>query len=394
METNQADNIPATSPGSSSANITSCQQHDGDTGPTASTSNVLPAETSSITRVGGESSDVNGVAENATSAMDGVGSNHAPSAEMQKRTSRKRKWCSSSTNSGERSPLPGSPLTSESEDEFDIEGHDVSQIENDVLTGMLGDGSRPSMNIDLFCEGKPRRKIKDAVSDEPGPFEYTSTLHEYEDDGRVTAKTRRGRSESPENIDQVDDEPSRPDLSDSDRPSYLLDLLKQVTKMLMSLGQEGDETVLCVELVNTCAEEERENEDDVAAKPMQDKDGTTIAPQLKQDEDDVTIVPTEPSMPKKKGKMKRPGPKSSKVISSCDDSNDAIFLERLRQLDELDEPEPKQFKEIGDKLKVSRTVWDRLFKYQKEGVVWLSELHEEYVGGILADEMGLGKTVQ
>ncbi|EYC44096.1 hypothetical protein Y032_0472g2065 [Ancylostoma ceylanicum] len=34
------------------------------------------------------------------------------------------------------------------------------------------------------------------------------------------------------------------------------------------------------------------------------------------------------------------------------------------------------------------------FRYQKKGVVWLSGLHEQYVGGILADEMGLGKTVQ
>ncbi|KAK6043380.1 protein, SNF2 family [Cooperia oncophora] len=291
--------------------------------------------------------------------------------------------------SGERSPLPGSPLTSESEDEFDIEGHDVSQIENDVLTGMLGDGSRPSMNIDLFCEGKPRRKIKDAVSDEPGPFEYPSTLHEYEDDGRVsakpgpfqdthtlkekvTAKTRRGRSESPENIDQVDDEPSRPDLSDSDdQSSSSIETSDEDAEYLPKgdeLSTSGVESDGDGEYVPKT--EERENEDDVAAKPMQDKDGTTIAPQLKQDEDDVTIVPTEP----------RQGHIAPINVQ-------AASMNLMNQ-------SLKQFKEIGDKLKVSRTVCDRLFKYQKEGVVWLSELHEEYVGGILADEMGLGKTVQ
>lgn len=33
-------------------------------------------------------------------------------------------------------------------------------------------------------------------------------------------------------------------------------------------------------------------------------------------------------------------------------------------------------------------------RYQKTGVRWLSELHEQCVGGILADEMGLGKTIQ
>ncbi|VDO41926.1 unnamed protein product [Haemonchus placei] len=63
---------------------------------------------------------------------------------------------------------------------------------------------------------------------------------------------------------------------------------------------------------------------------------------------------------------------------------------------QLGEPPPQEldYKQLGEKLKVSRSVWDRLFKYQKEGVVWLTGLHEEYVGGILADEMGLGKTVQ
>lgn len=33
-------------------------------------------------------------------------------------------------------------------------------------------------------------------------------------------------------------------------------------------------------------------------------------------------------------------------------------------------------------------------RYQKTGVRWLNELHNQCVGGILADEMGLGKTVQ
>lgn len=34
------------------------------------------------------------------------------------------------------------------------------------------------------------------------------------------------------------------------------------------------------------------------------------------------------------------------------------------------------------------------YRYQKTGVRWLHELHDQYVGGILADEMGLGKTIQ
>lgn len=34
------------------------------------------------------------------------------------------------------------------------------------------------------------------------------------------------------------------------------------------------------------------------------------------------------------------------------------------------------------------------FSYQKVGVQWLWELHQQEVGGILGDEMGLGKTIQ
>lgn len=34
------------------------------------------------------------------------------------------------------------------------------------------------------------------------------------------------------------------------------------------------------------------------------------------------------------------------------------------------------------------------YRYQKVGVQWLWELHQQRCGGILGDEMGLGKTIQ
>lgn len=52
------------------------------------------------------------------------------------------------------------------------------------------------------------------------------------------------------------------------------------------------------------------------------------------------------------------------------------------------------YHELKNDYKVSDLVWERLYKYQKTGVRWLHELHDQYVGGILADEMGLGKTIQ
>ncbi len=35
-----------------------------------------------------------------------------------------------------------------------------------------------------------------------------------------------------------------------------------------------------------------------------------------------------------------------------------------------------------------------LHSYQKTGVRWLWELHDQQAGGIIGDEMGLGKTIQ
>jgi len=45
-------------------------------------------------------------------------------------------------------------------------------------------------------------------------------------------------------------------------------------------------------------------------------------------------------------------------------------------------------------MKLPRSVYDRLYGYQRKGVVWMWNLYHKGFGGILADEMGLGKTVQ
>jgi SNF2 family DNA or RNA helicase len=45
-------------------------------------------------------------------------------------------------------------------------------------------------------------------------------------------------------------------------------------------------------------------------------------------------------------------------------------------------------------LVLPASLFDKLFDYQKTGMQWLLELHNQQCGGVLADEMGLGKTVQ
>ena len=53
-----------------------------------------------------------------------------------------------------------------------------------------------------------------------------------------------------------------------------------------------------------------------------------------------------------------------------------------------------QFEELEGGLRVPAVIWSRLYNYQKVGVQWMFELHQQRCGGILGDEMGLGKTIQ
>lgn len=58
------------------------------------------------------------------------------------------------------------------------------------------------------------------------------------------------------------------------------------------------------------------------------------------------------------------------------------------------EVESHDYAELTEGLKIPSRIWGELYQYQKRGVKWLWELHQQEVGGILGDEMGLGKTIQ
>ncbi|KAI6243649.1 hypothetical protein M3Y99_00027100 [Aphelenchoides fujianensis] len=120
----------------------------------------------------------------------------------------------------------------------------------------------------------------------------------------------------------------------------------------------------------------------------------------------ITDDEDEPSTSKKKRKKggrstATGGGKSRKAV--LDDGNEEDFLQRMRDYHESQRAlqaagQPNDldanFHDILHGYKVSSSVWQKLYKYQKTGVRWLHQLHEQYVGGILADEMGLGKTIQ
>uniref|UniRef100_A0A914LR06 DNA repair and recombination protein RAD54-like n=2 Tax=Meloidogyne TaxID=189290 RepID=A0A914LR06_MELIC len=78
-----------------------------------------------------------------------------------------------------------------------------------------------------------------------------------------------------------------------------------------------------------------------------------------------------------------------------DDGDNNYFDERIRHYNaETNSEDLHDYHELKDGFHISKSVWDLCYKYQKTGIRWLYELHNQCVGGILADEMGLGKTMQ
>jgi DNA excision repair protein ERCC-6 len=70
-------------------------------------------------------------------------------------------------------------------------------------------------------------------------------------------------------------------------------------------------------------------------------------------------------------------------------------LARMKEMKERDLTEtlPGEVEYPGG-LYIPAWINDRLFGYQREGLRWMWELHQQEAGGILGDMMGLGKTVQ
>ncbi|KAJ5747953.1 uncharacterized protein N7511_009649 [Penicillium nucicola] len=127
------------------------------------------------------------------------------------------------------------------------------------------------------------------------------------------------------------------------------------------------------------------------------------------------------TLPEAKPSRKRKQPKGNSELedlSGVDDGNEEVYQVRVQEwisrrssarqntvthsieneLDEEDEwlkPHPTEpAMELDNGLRVPGDISRYLFPYQKTGVQWLWELHQQSVGGIIGDEMGLGKTIQ
>ncbi|KAL4759676.1 DNA-dependent ATPase RAD26 [Aspergillus foveolatus] len=143
-------------------------------------------------------------------------------------------------------------------------------------------------------------------------------------------------------------------------------------------------------------------------------------------EDDEDFVTEEKSVRTKKAKS------SDEVedFSGLDDGNEKLYQSRLQnwvtrrsaarkrarqpreldtnQVSDIDEadfrdsedeewfmPHPTQPDlHLDNDYRIPGDIHPLLFDYQKTGVQWMWELHQQQVGGIIGDEMGLGKTIQ
>lgn len=123
------------------------------------------------------------------------------------------------------------------------------------------------------------------------------------------------------------------------------------------------------------------------------------------------------------GRISRNNDEAKEDMTDLDDGNEKIFQRRLEKwvssrsaarekarasqedgdaersvtagADEWFQPHPtRPDGEYEGGFRVPGDIYSSLFDYQKTGVKWLWELHQQSVGGILGDEMGLGKTIQ
>lgn len=84
-----------------------------------------------------------------------------------------------------------------------------------------------------------------------------------------------------------------------------------------------------------------------------------------------------------------------KVPKERDDGDEEEYERRIHEYEKSCDTNRIFFYEFdNNNFKIPLNVWSILYNYQKVGVQWLWELHQQGVGGILADEMGLGKTIQ
>ena len=96
-------------------------------------------------------------------------------------------------------------------------------------------------------------------------------------------------------------------------------------------------------------------------------------------------------------------PKSSQPLDDMDENDyddrvDEWIVNGIRRMKQMKERDPNEVlpNEVAydDHFYIPAWMNNHLFQYQRNGIEWMYQLHQQMTGGIIGDEMGLGKTVQ
>lgn len=173
----------------------------------------------------------------------------------------------------------------------------------------------------------------------------------------------------------------------------------------------------------------KQEDSEVDVPSDQDDSASYVAsePEAEEESDDDFVV-EEDEVEKKRSKKPAKTDEGIEDLSGLDDGNEEIYQARLKdwvsrrsaarkrarearraagEHERQDEGEDEQQDEewymphptvrdleYDNGYRVPGDVHQYLFDYQKTGMQWLWELHQQHVGGIIGDEMGLGKTIQ
>ncbi|CAH1165805.1 unnamed protein product [Phyllotreta striolata] len=130
---------------------------------------------------------------------------------------------------------------------------------------------------------------------------------------------------------------------------------------------------------------------------LEDKSGSEYVPSDDEDSDPSYNYVDEQTVITKKNKRKE-----CTLIEKTIDDGDCksykarldLYYKLLEQEEESSEDDSKDVHTVQDNLKIPYKIWNKLYRYQQEGVKWMWNIHRKSTGGLLGDEMGLGKTVQ
>ncbi|KAJ5966484.1 SNF2-related protein [Penicillium waksmanii] len=160
------------------------------------------------------------------------------------------------------------------------------------------------------------------------------------------------------------------------------------------------------------ASETRSSSVDSSASYVASEDDSSIS------EEEEFMPDTIPEVTSTRKRKKANAETELEDLSGVDDGNERLYQKRLLDWttrrsaarrraqggDDVDDddgrgewlkPHPSEpDMELPNGLRVPGDISRFLFSYQRTGVQWLWELHQQAVGGIIGDEMGLGKTIQ